>query len=134
MCRPILYSFLLQGNEIGGLGACQGDSGGPLLLYTGLPDDRYVQIGVVYGAVNFCGDPDFPGIYANLEDPDIFWFIKEAIGMRLYYNQLQMQLTKALFLIPYRRRKETTATKKKAPCNKKTNSNKKTFYNIQTSR
>ncbi len=68
------------GNELGGLGPCKGDSGGPLLQFSGLPDKKYTQIGIVYGAVGECGHHVYPGIFVNLEDPNIYWFVMETIG------------------------------------------------------
>ncbi len=71
---------LLIGSELGGLGPCKGDSGGPLLQYSGLPEKKYTQLGIVYGAVSECGHQVYPGIFVNLEDPDIYWFVMETIG------------------------------------------------------
>ena len=71
---------------MGGFGSCPGDSGGPLMRFDVASDPpRYVQVGVVHGAVRRCGDRRFPGIYARLEDPDVMAFIRREIsGTRKY--------------------------------------------------
>ncbi len=68
------------GSDQGGLGPCQGDSGGPILKYSGLPEKKYTQLGIVFGAVSECGHSDFPAIFVNLEHPEIYWFVKQATG------------------------------------------------------
>lgn len=46
----------------GGLDSCQGDSGGPLLC---LNDNDWYLVGVISRGHN-CGNPGFPGVYANV--------------------------------------------------------------------
>ena len=56
--------------------SCQGDSGGPL-FWNGSPR---VQIGIVsYGTG--CGLPKFPGVYSEVNNPDIRSFITQYSGV-----------------------------------------------------
>ncbi len=44
---------------------------------------RWVQVGLVHGAVGECASLDFPGIYVRLEDKEVLDFIKlVAFGIR----------------------------------------------------
>ena len=45
-----------------------------------LEDGTVLQIGVVHGNVGSCGSGRYPGIYARLEDPEIFDFISRAMS------------------------------------------------------
>ncbi len=71
--------ILCAGTPTSSQGSCKGDSGGPLMYYAVEQGARWVQIAVVQGAVNKCGDIDYPGLYIKLSDPSIFNFIKSAI-------------------------------------------------------
>jgi trypsin len=56
--------------------SCQGDSGGPL-FWNGSPR---IQIGIVsYGTG--CGLPKFPGVYSEVNNPDIRSFITQYAGV-----------------------------------------------------
>ncbi|XP_058811610.1 serine protease grass-like [Topomyia yanbarensis] len=47
--------------------SCQGDSGGPLMWPAEyLNRTRYVQFGVVSYGINYCGEINFPGVYARV--------------------------------------------------------------------
>lgn len=70
----VIYGSSLTANMLcaGGLTAtdttdtCQGDSGGPLSIANG---SGYIQVGIVSFGGNegpSCGDPDSPGVYANV--------------------------------------------------------------------
>ena len=41
-----------------------------------------IQIGVVHGSMGDCRSVVLAGIYARLEEPDIFSFVQETIGER----------------------------------------------------
>ena len=70
---------MCAGYEVGGFGACPGDSGGPLMRYvTDTATPKYVQLGIVQGGVNVCGDKLFPDIYTRIEDPEVFNFIQRT--------------------------------------------------------
>ncbi|HVE74707.1 MAG TPA: serine protease [Mycobacteriales bacterium] len=57
--------------------SCQGDSGGPLFATTG---GRRVQIGIVSYGLG-CGVPMFPGVYSEVNNPDIRSFISQNAGV-----------------------------------------------------
>lgn len=57
--------------------SCQGDSGGPLFGRVG---DRPVQIGIVSYGLG-CGVPEFPGVYSEVNNPDIRSFITTHAGV-----------------------------------------------------
>ena len=60
-------------------GSCKGDSGGPLIIEDKETfPNRHVQIGIVTGAA-VCGAERFPGVYARLDNPDIWNFIYDTI-------------------------------------------------------
>jgi secreted trypsin-like serine protease len=59
-----------------GKDTCRGDSGGPMFAK---PGGRLTQIGITSWGVG-CGAPDFPGVYAEVNDPSIRGFIKNAAG------------------------------------------------------
>lgn len=59
-----------------GLDSCQGDSGGPL-FHKG-PKGRYVLVGIVSRG-DGCGAPGVPGIYTEVNSPDIAAFIAEHL-------------------------------------------------------
>ena len=69
---------LCAGIEGGVHGACKGDSGGPLQFFDPLKR-RYYQVGIVHGSVGECGSPEWPTVYANLDDPAVLDFIQTAI-------------------------------------------------------
>ena len=46
-----------------------------------IEDKTFVQLGVVHGSVGQCGSAKFPGIYARLEDPEIFDFVTDTLGI-----------------------------------------------------
>jgi hypothetical protein len=76
---PALFQshLICAGTDLSSQGACTGDSGGPLQFYD-FDNNRYQQVGVVHGSVSDCGLSEFPGIYARLDDPTIFNFLKSA--------------------------------------------------------
>ncbi len=51
------------------------------MLYSGLPDRKYTQIGMVHGGISGCDSHRYPGIYTNMEHPEILTFIKTTIGL-----------------------------------------------------
>ena len=56
--------------------SCQGDSGGP--IFARREDGSFVQVGAVsYGLQ--CATPLFPGVYAELNAPDIAEFLRSTI-------------------------------------------------------
>lgn len=57
--------------------SCQGDSGGPLFARSG---GRLVQVGVVSYGLG-CGVPEFPGVYAEVNEPGIRDFISAHAGV-----------------------------------------------------
>ena len=88
---PRLFTpdLLCAGYELGGIGSCSGDSGGPLVKYdTSDPlHPKYIQIAIVQGAVNECGDKNFPGIYIRVGNRDILEFIRTSVGgEKCYYS------------------------------------------------
>lgn len=77
----------ISNNQVGGHGSCPGDSGGPLVKYitdepfgNGGGKPFYKQLAIVHGGVRKCGDREFPGIYARIEDHDNWNFIMSSIG------------------------------------------------------
>jgi hypothetical protein len=40
----------------------------------------WTQIGIVQGGIRDCGDPDYPGLYIRLDDPEVLNFIFEKTG------------------------------------------------------
>ncbi|QYJ17029.1 Trypsin [Rubrobacter xylanophilus DSM 9941] len=59
------------------LDTCQGDSGGPLFDRTG---SGYIQIGITSFGLG-CGVLNFPGVYAEVNAPEIRSFIVRAAGL-----------------------------------------------------
>ena len=41
--------------------------------------EQFYQLGVVHGMISHCGNPDFPGVYARIEDPTVYQFIKDQL-------------------------------------------------------
>jgi len=39
-----------------------------------------IQIAVVQGGVQNCGDIDYPGIFVRLDDPEVLNFIKSVVN------------------------------------------------------
>ena len=69
------------GNERGNVGSCKGDSGGPLIYYNSRADPPfYMLIGVLHGSSDQCEDEktDAPSIFARVDHPEIFDFIKKT--------------------------------------------------------
>ena len=82
-------NLLCAGDEFGEYGSCHGDSGGPLLAYEHENADKmahFVQLGVVHGSTGDCGDPNQPGIYARIEDPEVWTFITSTTRL---YEQME---------------------------------------------
>ena len=69
---------LCAGIKSGVHGACKGDSGGPLQFFDPIKG-RYFQVGIVHGSVGECGSPEWPAVYANLDDPAVLDFILTAV-------------------------------------------------------
>ena len=80
-------------------GSCKGDSGGPLLSYQ-TNGGFYVQTGVVQGS-DGCGDANFPTIFARIQDPEIFSFIKKVGTVMLAQDIPICIYTKSLLQIPF---------------------------------
>lgn len=60
--------------------ACDGDSGGPLIINGGSPGAD-LQVGIVsWGKAVSCGQPGKPGVYTNLLDPEISYWLQSVIG------------------------------------------------------
>ncbi|CAL4221070.1 unnamed protein product, partial [Meganyctiphanes norvegica] len=65
---------LCAGDEKGNDG-CTGDSGGPAVLFR---RSRYVLVGIISQGFG-CGDPDSPGYYVNIHNPEhLDWINKVA--------------------------------------------------------
>lgn len=62
--------------ELGG-DSCQGDSGGP--IFGTREDGRAVQVGAVSYGLG-CALPGFPGVYAELNAPDIRSWLQRTLG------------------------------------------------------
>ena len=61
--------------------SCKGDSGGPLVRFQSSKyPPRYELIGVLYGGEGECGNDQYPGIYARLENEEIFNFLMEHLN------------------------------------------------------
>ncbi len=60
---------------------CKGDAGGPL-MYKDNELRKYIQVAIVEGAVGECGDKNFPAIFARLDHPSIWKFMKSIINLR----------------------------------------------------
>ena len=58
--------------------SCRGPSGGPLFGTTA--DGRRVQVGVVSYGLG-CAIPQFPGVYAEVNNPSIRGFISRTAGV-----------------------------------------------------
>jgi hypothetical protein len=88
--------MLCAGEEAGGEDACQGDSGGPLATRTGLlasaATDRLV--GIVSTGWG-CGEPGFPGIYAEAAGPSLRSFLTLPHPGRAATNAARPVLTRA---------------------------------------
>lgn len=68
-CQNLGLDYFLIGDDaicagdlVGGKDSCQGDSGGPLMIKNG---NDYKQVGVVSWGLG-CGNPNAPGVYANV--------------------------------------------------------------------
>ena len=42
--------------------------------------DRFFLWGIVHGMIGECGNSRYPTLYARIEDPEIFGFIKDQLG------------------------------------------------------
>ena len=40
----------------------------------------WTQIGIVQGGIRDCGDPDYPGLYIRVDDPEVLNFIFDKTG------------------------------------------------------
>ena len=72
---------ICAGDARGDVGSCKGDSGGPLIYYNSRADPPfYLLIGVLHGSSDQCEDErtDAPGIFARVNHPEIFDFIRKA--------------------------------------------------------
>jgi secreted trypsin-like serine protease len=77
-CSLFVYICLLL--QAGNQGSCPGDSGGPLVKFETLTDNPYhLQLAIVHGGINKCGDINFPGIYTRLEDEAILDFVHRTV-------------------------------------------------------
>ncbi len=80
--KHLYLLYYMTGYEFGGKGSCSGDSGGPLILFTyvdGPLGARYIQQGIVQGAIGSCGSGKLPSIYVRIKDPEVFMFIQSSI-------------------------------------------------------
>lgn len=73
-------SVLCANNPATRQSSCSGDSGGPLFIIDHNSErNSYMQVGIVSGSVagsNECGKSDIPGVFARIDHPEIFDFIK----------------------------------------------------------
>ncbi len=90
--------ILCAGATVGSQGSCRGDSGGPLMYQDSLMD-HWIQIAIVQGAIRDCGDPEYPGLYVRLDDPNILSFIKSALNLNFNSNYIFYYFKCHLFLL-----------------------------------
>ncbi len=76
-CGSISDSIWLCAGSAG-LDSCKGDSGGP--LFATEAEGGFVQMGSVSFGPHVCGEPGRPGVYADLNDPNIYDFINQSIS------------------------------------------------------
>jgi len=50
------------------------------LIYGSFGLFRFIQVGVVHGSLNSCGNKTYPGVYARLSDQKNLEFIKNMMG------------------------------------------------------
>lgn len=80
ICIKSMFLFSLSGRPEGGGHSCNGDSGAPLFrsVFDRSGTARAVLVGTNHGAPGQCGT--FPSIYARIEDPSIYDYIKGPRG------------------------------------------------------
>jgi secreted trypsin-like serine protease len=79
-CLFLFLVYICLMLQAGNQGSCPGDSGGPLVKFETLTDNPYhLQLAIVHGGVNKCGDVNFPGIYVRLEDEAILDFVHRTV-------------------------------------------------------
>ncbi len=52
-----------------------------------LDPPRYIQVGILHGGVDNCGNEKFPNIYARLEDEEIWTFVMQQVSPRSINQQ-----------------------------------------------